>query len=748
MRWLGRLLLALLALWLLALAYERFGNWQGWQSSADGQWEGQFDDYRVYWLDSELEFKLPANTEQVRVMLTPTVAQSDAHFSVSFKASGLDGKVIEQGARIFRQKLLTTDSLRYFSQPRGIPANFTSEFYIDGTGAVPLSLLQLKLELPSALKVAVRVAVLERKKDSELAVNWQRMHRDKRAKLLEGNIYPPDLVSEVHRRNALKFQWLPLGPEGIEGEDYQGTSLFVSRQEPVESELPPEFDSSSMYSDSEHVFTLIQSEQNPVYSVDCDKPQQWLELSREIDNGIESTQFSQLPVQLDPMPGLYRIRTASQCNLKMVDIHGQPYEQAPNVLRAFVANSEQPLRYRLSVASDKPQPIRLDVRAFGAVEGNRIHWTLLDDSQNAMQTGQIAVAGGHDVYERLAVAGQALSGVKQETYIMAPPQARELLITKDSSASVLLNVFTRPFELAYDDRHPKWFVLLPVGHQQLKTAGHSQLLYWQQRLKEQPQQTELTLWQALETVPSRPAFELFEAHDSVVTPELGFQPLSFGQQVFVSGGREFITPTLVYRRDNDTPQAVTVWFNGKPYEYWLSAMSGRLSLPQIKPAMAELSIDNGEAVQWFINQQEGESRHRIRRVYPLEDKLRFALTKSEEQEWVTLSYYTKLDTPHTLEVEVEYRPNIGVFKGHTPAKRSFAVEPQAAGAENQLLNQKSIVLFGPFTFKMPLEADLSNGNTHLTVSSSIKGSGFIQASYVHSSPGIIIRHYTEANDAD
>jgi hypothetical protein len=63
--------------------------------------------------------------------------------------------------------------------------------------------------------------------DREIKVAWQRMSGADRRRLAAGNIYPPQLLSEAEKRNLLRWRWRPVGPRGVEGEDYEVKRLYV-----------------------------------------------------------------------------------------------------------------------------------------------------------------------------------------------------------------------------------------------------------------------------------------------------------------------------------------------------------------------------------------------------------------------------------------------------------------------------------------------------------------------------------------
>lgn len=86
--------------------------------------------------------------------------------------------------------------------------------------------------------VNARIYAPEAVAQRELAVAWQRMSARDRRRLAAGNIYPPQLLSEEEKANLLRWRWRPVGPRGVEGQDYQLKRLYVPVEEGVEEGLP------------------------------------------------------------------------------------------------------------------------------------------------------------------------------------------------------------------------------------------------------------------------------------------------------------------------------------------------------------------------------------------------------------------------------------------------------------------------------------------------------------------------------
>jgi hypothetical protein len=571
MRWLGRLILLAVLGWFAFGVVNSLLQWQGWRTSTVLDWEQDFAAYPVFWLDGEqtLVFDIPANSEQVRVQLTPTITGSNSalnntannsEYRVHYQLFNDSGVVADEATRhyLLDQTLEVTASGplpdRFFELPDGQGAQLTNAFFIDNRSGEPVRRLTLALQKSNIDGVAVRVSVLERKNEQELSILWQRMHRDKRLALMAENIYPAELVSEEQRRTALKYSWLPLGPEGVEGEEYKAATLFIKNLivAPVDEQAISTLN--HMITGPKQVFTFFQSAELAIDTLSCEtivgadrnkRPLDWLELleqdpqnpqtlSRRIFIGADLD----TPVKLEDKPVLYQIRTSALCQLSLIDKQGEAVVLPPKVQRSYLVNPAT-LEFALTVQGKTLQPIRLDVRglapALGFVVG-AVDWQVQDKDGNNILSGKLDLLPEQDMFEALLMsANEETLLIKNSAFILAPADGVKLivqsadgvkLIVQSADAEALVSVFTRPLNLIYKDGYkddvkqgdlsgqaqelPQWFMLLPKNSNRLKADGLSRLIYRQQRPK-LPAVVEpgLSQWQALKNADDQPTYPLF-----------------------------------------------------------------------------------------------------------------------------------------------------------------------------------------------------------------------------------------------
>ncbi|NQZ11880.1 MAG: hypothetical protein HRT35_32410, partial [Algicola sp.] len=670
MRWLGRLILLVVLGWFAFGAVNSLLQWQGWRTSTVLDWEQDFTAYPVFWLDGQqlLVFDIPANAEQVRVQLTPTFdsatntandstavnTSSSSEYRVHYQLFNDTGVVTDEATRhyLLDQTLEVVEPGqipdRFFERPDGQGAQLTSGFFIDNRRGEPVRRLTLGLQqnnlavagvVGNVGGVAVRVSVLERKNEQDLPILWQRMHRDKRLALMAENIYPAELVSEEQRRTALQYSWLPLGPEGIEGEEYKAATLFIKKLIVTSVDEHAVFTRNHMLASPKQVFTFFQTGELTVDTLSCEAldgvPLDWLELleqdpqnpqtlSRRIFIGADLD----APIKLEAKPVLYQIRTSALCQLRLIDQQGNPVDLPPKVQRSYLVNPES-LVFALAVQGKAVQPIRLDVRGLLvnglAVNGigtqGGIDWQVQDKDGNNILSGNLDLLPVQDMFEALPIStNEEQLFSKHSTFILAPAAGVKLVV-QSADAQALVSVFTRPLNLSYKDDFdqgslhgkaedilqgksqrkaqelPQWFMLLPKGANRLKADGLTRLIYRQQRPK-LPDVVEpgLSQWQALKSVDDPPTYPLFVGQSNAakidsVTVAANYQliegatvagtEVGFSANFVVDRQAKTLSPKLVYVQPSPKVQKVQVSIDGKTFDYWLGAQAGQITLPSI-----------------------------------------------------------------------------------------------------------------------------------------------------------------------
>jgi hypothetical protein len=773
MRVLGWLMLLLLGGWLIYAGVGQFSSWQGWSKSKVANWDAEHNAYTVYWLDEQqpLNFNIPANAEQIRVLFTAVVAHSVDNYSVNYQMFDSKGEMTQATRGFINDSelpLVAEGQLpqRFFARPDGLRAWLSRGFFIDNVAANPVKSIRLALASSSGARIAVRVSVLERKADNDVPVLWQRMRRDKRLQLMEDNIYPPDLVLEQQRRAVLKYSWLPLGPEGIRGKDHQQSTLFISN----DIRAPQQVDAlpvvNHMLAGAEKVFSFVNTPELGVASISCEPPDgsspQWVELlkqplSSRSDPDSQRYQVEQLPITVQSDGALYQLSSDNWCQVKLLNAQGDQVDIPAKVQRGYTVGPEQSLSYALTVAGDQLQPLRIDGRGLGGT-AQLLLWQILAENDSVLMTGQLQLNELQDSYERLPTAHLEQTEplqAKATTYILAPANAARLVITT-ADIQALVNVYTRPLILPHLDlveqqqQQLQWFTLLPQDHNRLRAEQRSQVFYYQQRPLDLPQTTDAVAsqWQMLPTVIPRASFTVV-----VPDPKGLYKPLDHGLQTinWIDGKRQTVRPTLIYSGEQAVQgKKITIDIDGQSVDHWLGSATGKIGLPSVSAGKHQFQVSGVDGLQWFVNKvkdTKAENRAkgvRTRQVYKLVPGLQFTIEKTTTTEWLSFNYYPTNNQAHRVKLQLIQVQGAGEYQTHTVPIRTFAIPAQTDAPQVKLLNQNAQSLWPGYVLRFPLFADLKPGVYQLGFTGV---GGYVQASYIKDNMEQLLRQYREVANA-
>lgn len=96
---------------------------------------------------------------------------------------------------------------------------------------------------PEALSIALRCYQEEMAPEHELETIWTRQSRNGKSRLARGNIYPESFLYPEEKLNAVRWEWRPSGPLGIQGKDYQLRTLYSQQEIDGDKEEPETYPS-------------------------------------------------------------------------------------------------------------------------------------------------------------------------------------------------------------------------------------------------------------------------------------------------------------------------------------------------------------------------------------------------------------------------------------------------------------------------------------------------------------------------
>lgn len=708
-RFLGRLLRGLLLLGLLVWA-----AWTAWPM-LETAWlrfdpRGEADANRsrlanaapstVYVLDAErwTEFPIPGQGNRLKVVsnanLNPqAAAQPEAEWLYALRYQIVDGP-----GRVLKDAIYHHRTAVSGYQPPGAAQPLTAAFYADGElvpadgrllmiafGETPgASRLRLRLASHAAgvETVAVRVYAREHLFEPPDTYRWQRIVRRQQETLARASVYGPELLRESEQANLLRLRWNPVGPLGIEGQDYRGQRLYSTldiETEPLRAPIPP----AGLYVDRDLRGTLPLPE-----------PAGWTTLEfkdlAEQPSGSDRTAGAAAEVELIwhgpqpaqrasyrvPLSGLSTTLWSEKVGGGLLEVvasrplvvkatrHqavGPPLDLTPEpfYLRLYRLEPGQPLEFAIAHIGGQPALWRVDLRlaALDPASTAAVRYELLDGRGRVLRQGSLALTGMTSLYDWL-IGGSAPIGRVSEaaTYGFTLPATVER-VRLTAASPVLVNAYTRPPDLRRTVRAPEdyqpigkeeprgqplWFPVLPLDAAAWLRDGRTLLLGRQSR---PPQRDPEVLagrydWQDYYPDGNWRGRYLLNPRDPSTPPReqaLGvvFQPLAAGVPVRVElrgpPGRLMVDAVLLALRDTDQPDPVQISVDGQPvYTGVLTLRRSQLRLPPLPTGPHTLQVQTLRPARWFVNYTAGTAGGLMRRLaYRLDQQaLEFVYVKT------------------------------------------------------------------------------------------------------------------------
>jgi hypothetical protein len=105
------------------------------------------------------------------------------------------------------------------------------DMYVNLSDMPQATLLRLRLESadPLVKDVAIRVYWRELNEEYKLSYLWYRLSNQQRQLLARASIYDYDLLHEQEIRNLLRERWVPVGPLGVAGSEYQPRDFYIRK---------------------------------------------------------------------------------------------------------------------------------------------------------------------------------------------------------------------------------------------------------------------------------------------------------------------------------------------------------------------------------------------------------------------------------------------------------------------------------------------------------------------------------------
>jgi hypothetical protein len=734
------------------------------------------DQATVFWLDSErwMRFSLTESAATMRILahlqMSPQQAEGESDRLYGFEYRLLDKRENEVYAdrQYFRAAILPPRRLedgrqfptRFYDDPARIASAAENLYFAlgQGTDAVSLELRAIEKPAPDS-RIGVQISEEQTRPRAEAARLWPRMAPENQRKLLRSHAYPVHLVSPFEIENTLMSRWMPLGPEGVDGTDFDSDYLYTLQVPPSPPQGAGQVVPAGLYADQSRWVTLpIASEGRYRVEIEPVDPnvrdftvnvahQENVEL--EVQQSLLQGQSPMLAWKGNLRPGLIQVIPDVPVAVRLfADETNTEVTPEANYLRADTVSPETPVRFLLDPGSKAGQPVRLDLRTF--VHPDRpdsgsepvVEVKVKSQSGEVLQEYRQSINPPAGYYQRFSgpMEGSRVSEAKS-LFLQVRDNAVELEVS--SQSPVLVTGYARLNDLPlvrdlpgqrrpwqdYADRMPSWFLMKPVAS---PDASRMALQWFFKPIERNPAiasgQYE---WEALAPVRNSLIREVLFPHrlsgplrETAVGSIYRALPEAPATLTLVAPEENIsFAPELIYNRPAKAPATVTVLRDG---EVWMrrgiAGRTGRFSLPLVDAGRYTIEIRGGG--QWYLNHNRPPpgTGYLERSLYVLDSAGQsFVFDKTSPREVANLDLVAppgKEDYSVTVRVTGASRTN-GLLPDYSFLERRYHLRVKTR--ETLMLGSQSQAWASPVTVGIPLGEDLPSGRYQISVAPSHPG---------------------------
>jgi len=644
--------------------------------------------------DKWLRFSIDNRSNVLTVISNASIAASEApqpgtawQYAIEYQILDAKGISLKQstyhhraGLRLFYDETKKESLTRaFFLDDNLVPTN-SSIMRINTEGLANPTTLQLKLAsraLPLN-EVMVRLYQPDPIPPHKLPSAWQRLSEKQKEFLSRGNVYGPELLREQEKQFLLQNRSVPMGPQGVQGEDYQDRTLYflrdytddlvVQEEQPV---LP-----AGLFVDTWLRGTIsipeqgahLQLEFTPI-NEDTSATTNHLYLKWTGHGTTAPKQYTMTINNETTLPGhdfdggILDIQTTTAGVIRAYNITGNTRNEldiTPFYLRNYLVDKQSPVSYSIDHTQNLATPFRIDIRAFThpvttltTLRPNSLHYIISDQQENIIQQGQLTIDAPVSNYDRVSTDHHnwQLSDPARY-YFLLPKNAHKIRFQSQQPA--LLAAYSRPPNLVrklkipedyYAPHHnqqlrqPAWFRIQASENSILASNNRTMLLRVQHRPRETNEyiMTGQYLWENYEPNGSWLARHLLTprspetaTRDSALN--ITFQALPTKEPVPIIfqplPNRERITPSLLYVRDkhpdNHTTtskttaavsESIEVLLDGKRiHQGKITSPRGTITLPGITPGQHNITINASDFTQFYINYATSDKPRYLKRL--------------------------------------------------------------------------------------------------------------------------------------
>lgn len=802
MRLLGRLLCALLLL--LALGLGGLAAWPYLAQLRSGDGLAGTGDARPLTAylppdKGELTFVLARHPARIRIAafgLVPAVdaLPADARWRYAYRVLDDVGAVLDQGELAGGcpppGRLPLADGrdrpVRWSLEPGLSPcADELTFLQLPGDRAPARLQLRLIEMAPAFHGVAVRVAGRVLRGGADEMVVWRRLSDAHREDLARYSAYPPYLLAPSEVTAITREIWDPVGPQGIDGEDYVQLKIAALALDDIPR--PPGTDDVRRIADLSHRVTLPVFQRGKVTLRLTPVPGPDATLSRGVEARIAwhaaqgpggSERSLQVPAEglllsQETGRGLLEIRSPLPLAVDVVEADARTLEHAEHRLRVLRLEDGDSVDWAVAHAPGLTTAFRLDVRGYvdpaGVGTGPRdaLAWEWLDADGRALAQGTLSPSLSPSLYDRHERAGIVTD--PQSAWFRLPPAVRTVRVR--AGGALLANAYTRLDEDAlvrripddqrgwFDDpgRAPEWFSIAPVSRSTRQASSPTQQLFIQHRPIPATQVDEGTLVDSLAPLEAQALAVRFAVPDAAfaqrVQPAAASRftpvPSSCAAQLEAFRGETRIRPRLLFT-GGSRPAPVQVMVDGVALDIPAPAGSaGTLDLPTLAPGTHRVCVLDEAGRNWFLSHAPAprttlleSGGYRLARG----QALTFRVRKERQPQSLSVRWLggEGATVAPVLAATIEGVPARGSFAGYTLRQRRWTL-PLADGSHlpTQLLQQGGARASAPQVMNLTLDNDLPPGDYRVRITLVTGNPGFLALSRLDNAASGATRIYRE-----
>lgn len=643
--------------------------------------------------------------------------------------------------------------------------------------------LRVRLEAGDGVikEAALRVYIPTKISEHQLANVWLRMSQEQKDNLAGNSIYPASLLSDEEKANLLKHQWQAVGPQGIDGKDYQTMTLYTRDDKEIGAfgDDKPLL-AAGLQADAMHYGVIALPEGGGRLSlafkaldgsaltsaVAADL--QWF--GRGTDrrwrhNAVWTASSNRLDYRLDG--GLLVIKPTSpiiiNAYLSTATEAERDISDASTAIKTYLADAG--VDYNIVHYQQQPTALRVDVRRLliaGATPlPQSLHYQCLNARQQVVADGELSALAQASLFDRVGAIIEPQNISDPVSYYFNLPAEVTGFRLLANTPDFLVNAYNQPVgftkrqkvpEDAYiatdtQDARLTWFPLRAQNDDSLARQLRVQWLNGQYRPPEDDPDVLAGRYVWRDYMPqgeTAARYLLTEySGDAPRTDALAsvYCALPVNQDLSVSlaalTGLRSVSPELIYLRDDGGPFSAELWMHRhKALALNLMGRQGIIRLSETALGDRPLRLNTDSGGRWLMNYQaqcHGQ-RYLKRRVFALNAGagLDFVVQHGAIDEVLSARWYSPLNTVERSQIKVDIDAMTAVSPAvvsttWTNRKQLYDIRPLPSKAMPVLHTQGQALSNGEL-FAIPLNSDLPAGEYRIHIALAKGSPGYVMLS--------------------